>query len=114
VPWNERVECWVPSRGETRKHARSVTVTYEADNPRIAARLAAEKFAEADFRHNTFTNLEVRTRTVCGIFDVVVRIAATLPEFHAETLVQVETDADTMADDPMPLGIETNDPHEDD
>jgi hypothetical protein len=115
VPWNERAECWVPSRRETRKHARSITVTYEVDDSRIAARLAAEKYAEADFRHNTFTYLEVRVRTVRGLFDVVVRIAAARPGFHEETPVHVETeDAPTADDDPMPLGIETNDPHEDD
>jgi diadenosine tetraphosphate (Ap4A) HIT family hydrolase len=80
----------VPSRRETRDHARRIVVTYETDSPRSVAKVAAQKYAEVDFRHNTFTYLEVRVRTDRGTFDVVVRVAAARPGFHAEKPVQVE------------------------
>jgi hypothetical protein len=88
-------------------------VTCAVVDPRIAARLAAAKYAEIDFRHHTFTCLEVRVRTVQGTYDVLVRIAAARPGFHAEIPMQVDVE-DAATVDPLPLGIETNDPHEDD
>lgn len=88
MPWSECPECWIPAHGETREHARRVAITYTVDDPRIAARLAAEKYAKADFRNDPFDRLSVRVRTDRGTFDVRVSVEM-VPEFHAELPVEV-------------------------
>jgi hypothetical protein len=64
-------------------------VTYEVDDPRVSARLAAQKYAEEDFRRgDPFTRLMVRVKTDRGTFDVVVCVEME-PEFHAKLPVRV-------------------------
>lgn len=90
MPWSERPECWVPSRGETRKDARRVSVSYATDDPRTAASLAAQKYAEENWNSaDPFDHMRVRVRTSSGTYDVLVNVEA-VPAFHAEFPVPVE------------------------